>query len=258
MMYRERFVAVVKCDGKILREQGDSVFLPFGSEYSLLFKNLESRKALVKVSIDGSDVLNGRALLLPANSEIELERFVDGDMRRGNRFKFIQKTQQIVDHRGDRVDDGLIRVEFQFELYKPVTVYENYYLWPMLYPLPQQPTTYKFWCGSNTPIYSSSSGAPTSDKMNLTYNINVQYSNISQDEGITVKGSESNQSFEYGLIGQLEPNSNVIIIRLRGIKDSGLKIDEPITVQTKLICPTCGKKASSNSKYCSRCGTFLN
>jgi hypothetical protein len=37
MMYKERFIAVIKYNGKVLRERDDVVTLPFGSEYSIIF-----------------------------------------------------------------------------------------------------------------------------------------------------------------------------------------------------------------------------
>ncbi len=47
MTYKENFVLVVKCKGEILRERDGIVTLPFGSEYSILMKNLDHRRALV-------------------------------------------------------------------------------------------------------------------------------------------------------------------------------------------------------------------
>ena len=89
MVYREKFVAVVKCDGRILREINNVVTLPFGSEYSILFKNLEGRKASVNVSIDGQDVLYNKSLIIePNEKEFELKRFIK-NLDQGNKFKFI-------------------------------------------------------------------------------------------------------------------------------------------------------------------------
>ena len=76
------------------------------------------------------------------------------------------------------------------------------------------------------------------------------------DEGITVKGSECNQSFRYASIGELE-QAEVIIIRLKGITGTSTPIQQPITVQTKLTCSTCGKVSTSAAKFCANCGTFL-
>jgi hypothetical protein len=57
MVYKERFVAVIKHGGCILRDNGGIVTLPFGSEYTIFLRNLESRKVQVGVSIDGKDTM---------------------------------------------------------------------------------------------------------------------------------------------------------------------------------------------------------
>ncbi len=258
MAYRDKMVVAVKVGGKILRENDGRVTIPFGSEFSILLKNLESRKASVKVSIDGKDVLSGRSLLIDLNSSMELERFVDS-LDRGNRFKFIQKTQEIVDHRGDRIDDGIIRVEFAFEqvVRHVVTTEEHHHYyhhhyhdyWPRYHP--GRP-----YCGPYG-TYTSGHGQGTSYKglsNNITYN--AMASNINPDEGITVKGSESIQRFQQGYIGTLDP-SEVIIIRLCGEKLTGVKVDVPIFVKDKLECGTCGRKTESISNFCGNCGTAL-
>ena len=116
MVYAEKFVAVVKCAGKILREHDGVVSLPFGAEYSILLKNLSNRKALVKIEIDGREVTGG-GLIIPHTfgNVVELERFVDNDdLNKGYKFKFIQKTKDVQELRGDKVDDGLIKVEWWF------------------------------------------------------------------------------------------------------------------------------------------------
>ena len=80
MMYHQKLVACVKVDGKILRESGDSVSIPFGSEYSILLKNLNTVRVQVKVSIDGTEATEGTWLVIQPNSSVELERFI----RNGN------------------------------------------------------------------------------------------------------------------------------------------------------------------------------
>lgn len=116
MVYQNNFVATVKVGNKILRENQNTVTVPFGSEYSIYLKNLSSVRALVRVSVDGQDATEGVWLIVPANSPLELERFIkNGNMSRGNRFKFIERTGQIEEHRGVGAEDGLIRVEYKFE-----------------------------------------------------------------------------------------------------------------------------------------------
>lgn len=131
-MFKDNLVVAIKANGKILREVEDKALLPFGTEYSILIKNLDSKRAKVKVWIDGTDATEDIHLVVNANSEITLERFVKkGNMKEGNKLKFIEKTQKISDHRGDKIDDGFIRVEWQFE--KIVqnqyinTIYNDYY-----------------------------------------------------------------------------------------------------------------------------------
>ena len=258
-MYSNNLVVAVKHNGKILREIGDCVFLPFGSEYSLLIKNLNTRKVSVNISIDGEDVLNKHSLLVDPNSKTELKGFLKGTSAK-NRFKFIQKTKQISNYRGDRVDDGLIRVEFAFEKEKPEIVHHYHvyhnkddWYWPY------GPRYYKNnYLGRAWPNSSVKCNFNSSNNITAVMESNTSYGNNSfNDNGITVKGSEINQNFDYGNIDELEL-SHVMIIKLRGKKrNKTTKIKKPITVKTKLVCPTCGKKSNSNSKFCSNCGTFI-
>jgi hypothetical protein len=116
MMYESKLVASLKANGKILREFKDTVYIPFGSEYSFLLKNLNTTRALVNVFIDGEDMTPG-GLVLNAGQEVDLERSIKGgNLTEGNRFKFIERTQAIEDGpRGVKLEDGLVRIEFQFE-----------------------------------------------------------------------------------------------------------------------------------------------
>lgn len=262
MTYKDHFVVEVKCKGQILRVQDDIVRLPFGSEYSIYLKNLNSRRASVNVSIDGEDVLDGKSLVLNGNSTTELEGFLKGNNAR-NRFKFINKTKEIQDHRGDKIDDGILRVEFAFE--KPKIrkriIYKEYtspFHW-----------NYDNWfvgnsCDNNlrkgivsNEIYCSGDVSFASGSSPMCCNSLGSVSEPLSDEGITVKGSECNQQFHYVTMGDLE-QSNVIIIRLKGITETtGQLVQQPITVKTKLTCSSCGKVSKSSAKFCSNCGTFL-
>src|ERR1700722_6153234 len=92
-MHSNKLVVAIKTAGKVLREQGDKVYLPFGSEYSIFLKNLNSVRALVRVSLDGQSVTDGEDLVVNGNSSLDLERFLKkGNMENGNRFKFIERT----------------------------------------------------------------------------------------------------------------------------------------------------------------------
>jgi len=289
MTYKDNFVAEVKCNGKILRIIDGAVHLPYGSEYTLLLKNLNSRKASVSVHVDGQDVLDYSSLILEPNSSAELEGFLSGTVAK-NRFKFIHKTKQIQEHRGDKIDDGLIRVEFAFEkpapevIKKTIIHEDHYYDHYHRYPRPYYHWNYDKWFSGDSQVKYGSSAVDNqtsftnsggdellgikaencargahSESINMVQHDSLGVESLGQpldDEGITVKGAECHQSFRYGIIGELE-QAQVITIQLKGIKGSGAQIQQPITVRTKLQCPTCGIKSKSSFKYCPSCGTYL-
>jgi hypothetical protein len=290
MTYKERFVASLKTNGRVLREHDGIVTIPFGTEYSIYLKNLESKRVAVKIHIDGQHI--GRDLIVEPNDYIEVERFIT-DLIHGNKFKFIQKTEEIAEYRGDRVDDGMIRVEFRYEKAKPVvkkTIIEehhhidhwhyNDHYWP--YPIiryldspsyPPQYGTYGMTSGSCTSKGMSSGNISSSGSSEVGASFNYTSCNLNEnksfadltntfttplpDEGITVKGSESGQRFYEGCIGELEENSDVIILQLRGVNSKGVEVKKPLVVNDKLTCSSCGRSNSSDHKCCSNCGTAL-
>ena len=253
MVYKDNFIAVVKHNGKIMREINGAVKLPFGSEYSILLKNKDSRTAVASIEIDGEDVMGNHRYIVPGNSTRELKGFLKG-MNAKNRFRFIKKTKEISKFRGDRLDDGLIRVEFWYEQKweQPWVVYNN---WPVYLGNWDSDTS----DGVGTHQFMNSSGLTKcgSDVVTASYNVSQPL----PDEGITVKGSKTNQQFNYGNVGTLETSSSVIIIKLIGeTKRAGrvVKIKKPITVRTRIQCPTCGRKWKSTMNFCGRCSTALN
>ncbi len=120
MMYNQKLAAAIKVNGKVLREFKDTVHIPFGSEYTVLLKNLNTTRAVVNVFIDGNDMVPG-GIVLNAGQEVDLERSVkNGNLTEGNRFKFIERTGAVEQHRGIGIEDGLVRIEFQFEQLRPI------------------------------------------------------------------------------------------------------------------------------------------
>jgi len=236
MMYNSKLICVIKVNGKILREQGDVVYIPFGSEYEISMKNINNVGALVNISIDGEDVLDGSALILRPNNDYSLEGFMGGN-KVSHKFKFIEKTQQISDYRGDRISDGIIRITYKFE--KPVPV--------------EFPTVYRSapWVAQNN-IYGSSTGSPPPNP-NVTCSVDM---GAVMDAGITVHGSDSNQTFKQASIGALESVENVIVFHLKGQTGQGAVL-EPLLVKTKIRCDICGTNNTSRNKCCGNCGTSL-
>lgn len=267
MTFKENVVVVVKANGQILRETGDTVTLPFGCEYSILIKNLNSVRIQTKVSIDGVDATESTRLIVQPNSSIELERFIKGgNLQAGNRFKFIERTAGIEQHRGIKADDGIVRVESWVEYIQPVVNvpivhYYNdlrpyHHPWNPCWP-PYRPTVMRSnvmrsnsaWSGSRT----SASEVMRSAAID---NINSVPSELNCDAGITVAGSQSNQQFHSVLGFQTDPQSRVVVLRLRG-EVGGIKVRKAVTVKCKPKCVTCGKSNKGGAPFCSSCGTAL-
>jgi len=280
-MYSDKFVVAIKVGGKVLRETKDLVTLPFGSEFSVLVKNLNSRRAKFILDIDGTNALDGQEIIVNANSEVEMKRFIrNGNMNEGNAFKFIERTTAIEDGpRGIKVDDGVVRVEFWFEKEVPEikTTYHNDVWWNTYNrPPPFGGIRYghydSYTSTAKGAVGNSDSGGSTLSSASLgsvTRGMNVQtqtaeyavpqnasVKSVVSDVGITVPGSKVEQQFTpvYGF--NSEAASSVIILRLAG-KVGSVEVVAPVTVHTKNICSTCSHTNKANSRFCSQCGTSL-
>lgn len=287
-MYQDKFVVAIKHNGKILREIGDVVKLPFGSEFTVLVKNLNSRRAKFTLHIDGADALDGTSIIVDGNSEVEMKRFIrNGNMNEGNAFKFIERTQQIEDGpRGIRADDGVVRVEFWYEKAPAQvidTVYRHHHeYWWDRYPY----RTYSSSIGGSlgdvqysttasdvklkgiarsavanlqNSTLSASASAGTATAYNATMDSYVPPTEPAEvnDAGITVPGSKVEQKFQavYGF--NAETVSQVIVLRLVGKTAKDEQVVKAVTVKTKQKCVTCGHVNKANAKFCTDCGTAL-
>lgn len=237
MMYKDNFVAVIKNNGKILRETYGVVYLPFGSNYSILLKNKDFRRAVVNIEIDGEDVLGGRGLIVNGNSYQEIDSFMR-TMDKSNKFRFINKTKEIQDYRGDRIDDGLVRISYRFEIPRQVFYTKTYYNnWN---------SSGSFWGSFDNVSCSSSIGGGT--KCSSTPLV---------DEGITVRGEDVSRHYVNSYVDDLEQIAHVIVLQLKGLTDGKYIVSAPVTTRTKFRCSTCGRKSRSSNKYCNNCGTYL-
>ena len=228
-------VTAIKVNGEVLREQGDTVFIPFGSEYSLYLKNINNVRARVDITIDDQDVLNGSSLVIDTNESFNLEGFLRGNDV-SHKFKFIEKTQEISNFRGDRISDGLIQVKFRFELPN---------IWPSCGDI------FNITNGSMYPIVYRSK---TTDN---TYTSALLASYCVNDSGITVKGSDSDQHFSSTTLKSMEIQEHVIVLQLKGVTSQNQPVITPLTVKTKIQCESCGKRWLLSQKFCGNCGTSL-
>jgi hypothetical protein len=261
-MYNNKLAVALKSAGKVLREFGETVYVPFGSEYSVLIKNLNNVRALVKVEIDGVDVGDGTRFVLDANSSVELERFIkNGNLKNGNRFKFIERTSGVEKHRGVGLEDGIVRIEFNYE--QPVVTYTGSWNW--------EPTIYRDGSAGpfgGEPYYKLIGNSICNNANSANYSCNIDAKGIVSNEvsvnnavkneaGITVAGSVSEQKFQNVDSFLTESETHVIVLQMLGQTEDNQQVTKPVTVKAKPKCTTCGRVNKATAKFCTECGTSL-
>jgi len=284
MIYRQSMAMAVKVGGRILREDGENVYLPFGSEFSILMKNLSHKRALVNLYIDDR-LVTKNGLVINANSSVDLERFIEDNLREGNKFKFIERSGKIENHRGIGICDGIVRLEYAFDISQP------YYVAPMYQNFLANSCDTTFTSTGNPPqngwgtAYSANSVtrsdnpdvAYAASSMDVSYsanhvrsmkgivterppetrlgNIKMKGSKPKNEAGITVEGSKSTQSFitvSDFPVGEKQS----LILRLLGDVNQQ-KIEAPVVVKRSVKCKTCGTMNKGHAKFCHSCGTSL-
>ncbi len=292
-MYGNKLAIAVKHNGKVLREfNKDTVYLPFGAEYSIFIKNLDTVRASVKVMIDGKDIGDGTTFVVNGSSSIELERFLRaGNLNEGNRFKFIERTASVENHRGVGGEDGLVVIEYQFEKRVPKVEYVDHHIYHRYHDhwlLPRHRRPY--WYGDDTytvcnsgdsyglsgGVSSNTVGSTVSDSLLNTepkvqmkgkkqamraHSINLAHvepqATLINDAGITVAGSKSDQQFHQSAWFATETEKFSLVLKLLGQVESGRAVRTAITVKHKQKCDTCGHVNKANAKFCANCGTAL-
>lgn len=268
-MYNNKFVATIKHGGQTLREHNDTVYLPFGCEYSVFLKNLNTVRAEVKITIDDEDVLGGNTLVVNPNSDLELERFLK-DLSKGNRFKFIERSASVEQHRGVGAADGIVRIEWQFERpapridpFNPPWLIASGGISGGSFNVNGTLRSVDYSAGENTRALASYATNASLQNMGITASAASVHDGIAtmdwapaNDVGITVPGSMSSQKFTTVASFPLEDQKHVIVLQLKGeTKDN--KVTAPVTVKAKPKCITCGKVNKATSKFCAECGTAL-
>jgi hypothetical protein len=270
-MYKNGFVVAVKINDKSVEEKDNKVILPFDSEYTLMLKNKNDRKAVARVFIDDEEATEKGRLIIDANGVVNLERFID-DINKGKRFKFVPISNNAVKDKGSS-EKGFIEVHFQ--LVKPVVnnvvIHEHHYR--RYRPFDFYYSDGPFYVDYDFPVFGSSkflcsnSGGGTGMSMsagskNFTLNSYetselkttneafIQDNHLVEERGATIKGSNSSQKFCYSYVGELEAQETIIRFQLVGTRDS--KIADQYL---KTHCTQCGKAYDINDVYCAKCGT---
>lgn len=262
-MFNSNLVVAIKVNGKVLREFDDTVAIPFGSEYTVLLKNLSDRRVAVNVSIDGTDAIDGD-VIINGNSSLELKRFVkSGNLKAGNAFKFIEKTQKIEEYRGNRAEDGLITISYKFERVVPVTKWvvgtpEVYCDSGIMRGMKSHTL-----CGST--LSAISNGSVSSNITTTAYNAGTQTSKTAQMfnhantniAGITAPGSIVEQQFVTVSNFVSDNVSHTMTLKMTGVNAQNLKVEAPVVVKKLIKCSMCGTNTRQTAKFCHECGASV-
>jgi hypothetical protein len=251
---------------------------PFGAEYTVYFKNTSTRRVKVKITIDGQDAMDGAKLIIDANSTSELKRFIkNGNMTEGNSFKFIEKTEKISQHRGDRIDDGLIVVEYEFERELPRYATTGYWeklgvqpdvyrpnIRKAVYPTAAQQydpsTNYSFGLSDESGWTNASMDwADDAPKAALHCATMGSATRAVSKAGITAPGSQNSQQFITSSWSGTDSSIGKasMTLELKGEMEEEAQVEAPVTIKTKVQCSMCGSEYKSGTKFCSECGTSL-
>ena len=201
-----KFTVTVLHEDKPVREFAEKgkrrAAIPFGSEYKLRLQSGHNRRAVAKVTIDGAPVSKLGDFVIPANGEVNLERFLDASLEEGKRFKFVRLDHEEVDD-PTRKENGLVRVEFRLEK----VVAEGAI---PFYILPGDWTNKRF-LGTNDLFYINNTIDCASTFTSCSY------SGPSTEPGATVGGGKSTQRFREVDI-ETEEKSVVVELWVSGIK----------------------------------------
>ena len=211
---QDGFVLNIVHDAQFSKEISGQVFLPFQTEYKIRLKNAHNLRAVASVTVDGRPVSNLGDIVIPANGELSLERFLNESLSEGRRFKFVPIAEPQL---GDpyNKDNGIIKVKFRLEKKIPPPIY---------WIVPDNP---KFKINENfpstLPLASLTTGTPNSSLTTGTvdsfatgeFNSGITNTNCSAC-GATIGGSISNQAFHEVSL-DIDDQITILELRILGI-----------------------------------------
>ncbi len=255
-MFKQNTVISIKVGKNFLPDNNSIVKLPFGSEYSILIKNLNNSPINVKMYIDGN--INGpeKGFIIKEKDYFEINSFLNTN----NALKFINKSKELNEKRIENIEDSLIRFEVDIlrenqnnlsfkdfdDLIKKTKINPNPFNKPWEFPRvdlnehPFLPDKKNGLLGGDYNPY----------KQVFCTNSVTNYSN----EGITVPGNKVEKKEINSFIESkyIKESSFCFIFKLEGTTDSFILEKE------KKTCKVCEKKYKSKYNYCPIDGSYLN
>ena len=237
-MHKNGYVVAVMANGNVLEEDGSSkIALPFGTEYKVRLINKNYDRCAADLIINGDKIAR---FILNAGETADIERYVDGNLNSGNRFKFTHLHDSKVKDAGS-FENGIVEVLYFKEKYqkKEPVVVNNWPNSPYYFDKPRSS-----WGAG--PSYGASAGSNlrgfgSSPQMSCNF---MAMASAAPAEGATVRGSESDQKF--ASVSGLEFESTPVIIKL--------KIVNGELQSATRYCTGCGRKKNSTDKFCANCG----
>ena len=267
MAYDSQFVICVLHNGHPIREINGTVSVPFNSEYKIRLKNKHSYlRAKARVWVDGRKASNLGDFILKAGETLDLERFLDSDLDRGNRFKFVPLSNRKVNDPTDP-SNGIIKVEFyrEHDYVKNITITDPR-PWNPIKPRPGNgDDVYWDHTIANPLTYTSggkgSSCGPTTSSTSFNAALtSVNYISaplVDPNAGATVEGGQSGQQFTYGDDFLTDTFPITLTLKIKGLSRKSTPTIEPPRKTRKKVrfCSNCARRRSRMAdKFCPRCG----
>lgn len=260
-MFKQNTVISIRVGKNFLPDNDSIIKIPFGSEYSILIKNLNNSPINVRMFIDGIQNGQEKGFVIKEKDSLELNSFFISN----NAFKFINKSKELNERRNENIEDSLIRFEVDIlkenknnislkdfnDLIKKTKINPN--------PYEKEKSHEKPW---EFPKVNLNEHPFLPERKNILggnynpyeqvfcTNSVVNYSN----EGITVPGNKVEQQEINNFIesNYIKESSFCFIFKLEGIVESlDLK-------KEKKSCTVCGKSYKSKFNYCPIDGSYLN
>jgi len=228
MMYSNRFVMSVLIDGQPQKElKNGEVRIPLGSEYALRFRNKNSRRAVVKIFIDGENV-SGEGYVIGASDYVDIKRHEDKDRA----FKFVSLESidaQEFGKDGENADKVKGTIEARFYLEKERVSVPAWIKSPPPWPEPwiHRDPYYPYpppgvWCSNSLVSTCSTNTASVTRSASLS---SVPKATEELKDGCTVEGMQTGQDFHSVHI-DLEDTCTVLKIFLRGYGEDSVYVSE--------------------------------
>jgi len=288
MMYNNNFVASILVNGRISKEDGNVVKVPFGNEFAVRLRNKLNNPAAVDLYVNGTRVNQVGQLLIPANSHLDIDRWVFAD-KTDRKLIFVKSGDSRVSEPGES-ENGHVEARF-YELNDSIQTIETHIhhhdYWPYYiyvdryyaYPKPYMPYIHPeiIWCDTGYTI-SNITLAGGRGRGTSAGSITLR---SSSDLNTAVYGSNDTSSYIAGGMNSVCSSvSDNIALTSNGAVAEGDKVDtkkefekfnKPVgmlkgtpTIMKLILqgysipksnkCKKCGNMKRTDDKFCSRCG----